>query len=219
MLTCSAVWLVCASWEIPRICLTSTHCQIRVLRTTLTELRYLDVPNLISWLCARQQAPIGGVGGRANKLVDGCYSHWIGGCFALVEAAIRHTYSEGVWNREALQRYILCCAQGEKGGLRDKPGMQVGALILCKDVLLMSFRHVDPYHTCYVLAGLSSAQHTYAFSGPVQGGATDPIKTALGWSGSSGASSAAQATGLVHQVLMTSLDSGQHALHRFTTRT
>jgi len=27
---------------------------------------------------------LGGFRGRTNKLVDGCYSWWVGGCFALV---------------------------------------------------------------------------------------------------------------------------------------
>lgn len=28
---------------------------------------------------------LGGFKGRTNKLVDGCYSWWVGGCVALVE--------------------------------------------------------------------------------------------------------------------------------------
>ena len=28
---------------------------------------------------------LGGFRGRTNKLVDGCYSWWVGGCFALLE--------------------------------------------------------------------------------------------------------------------------------------
>ena len=92
--------------------------------------RHLDVPRLASWLCERQHAPEGGLAGRTNKVVDGCYSHWIGGCWSLVEAAIAETkdssdgtYSGGpsLFNRDGLMRYILCCCQGEKGGLRDKP--------------------------------------------------------------------------------------------------
>lgn len=63
--------------------------------------------------------------GRTNKLVDGCYSHWIGGCWPLVEAAVNNSRApplQTLWNRDGLLRYILCCAQGPKGGLRDKPG-------------------------------------------------------------------------------------------------
>jgi len=77
------------------------------------------MPSLIRWLSARQHAPEGGLGGRTNKLVDGCYSHWIGGCWALIDAATQT--QKDLWSREGLLRYILCCCQGEKGGLRDKP--------------------------------------------------------------------------------------------------
>ncbi|KAJ3557336.1 hypothetical protein NPX13_g9949 [Xylaria arbuscula] len=117
--------------------------------------RYLDMPRLISWLSSRQYAPEGGLSGRTNKLVDGCYSHWVGGCWPLIEAAIHGptilastgTPSSGVedlYSREGLVRYILCCGQDQtkRGGMRDKP-----------------YQPSDAYHTCYVLSGLSSAQH------------------------------------------------------------
>ncbi|PHH55804.1 Protein farnesyltransferase subunit beta [Ceratocystis fimbriata CBS 114723] len=50
--------------------------------------KHLDVPRLIAWLSARQNAPEGGLSGRTNKLVDGCYSHWAGGCWPLLEAVL-----------------------------------------------------------------------------------------------------------------------------------
>jgi len=65
--------------------------------------------------------------------VDGCYSHWVGGCWPLIDAALNGgkdleesppPTSEVDWyNREGLIRYILCCAQDQskRGGLRDKP--------------------------------------------------------------------------------------------------
>ena len=31
---------------------------------------------------------LGGFRGRTNKLVDGCYSWWVGGCVVLVEALL-----------------------------------------------------------------------------------------------------------------------------------
>jgi len=92
----------------------------RFMYHKLTSPRYLDMSSLLSWLSARQHAPEGGLGGRTNKLVDGCYCHWIGGCWALVSAAIEGGQRE-LWNREGLLRYILCCCQNERGGLRDKP--------------------------------------------------------------------------------------------------
>ncbi|KZL76269.1 farnesyltransferase subunit beta (prenyltransferase and squalene oxidase) [Colletotrichum tofieldiae] len=122
--------------------------------------KYLDVPRLISWLSSRQYAPEGGFSGRTNKLVDGCYSHWVGGCWPLIDAVLkgaseledqptegRFTPHQGsLYSREGLIRYILCCGQdrSKRGGLRDKPS-----------------RPSDAYHTCYVLSGLSSAQHQW----------------------------------------------------------
>ncbi|KAF2116349.1 terpenoid cyclases/protein prenyltransferase alpha-alpha toroid [Lophiotrema nucula] len=104
--------------------------------------KWLDVPALINWLNSRQSCPEGGFHGRGNKLVDGCYSHWVGGCWALVEAAA----GKGIWNRAALGRYILSAAQFKKGGLVDKPG-----------------KRPDAYHTCYNLAGLSWAQYDWKY--------------------------------------------------------
>ena len=40
------------------------------------------------WLAHRQMASQGGFQGRTNKLVDGCYSFWQGGCFPLLHAAL-----------------------------------------------------------------------------------------------------------------------------------
>ncbi|KFY77113.1 hypothetical protein V499_03428 [Pseudogymnoascus sp. VKM F-103] len=130
--------------------------------------KYLDVPTLISWLSSRQYAPEGGFAGRTNKLVDGCYSHWIGGCWPLLDACLAGSaenhgapHNDSLYSREALTRYILCCGQDttKRGGLRDKPGM-----------------FSDGYHTCYLLVGLSSAQHKWSLQAP-----TDDIMTSLGW--------------------------------------
>ncbi len=94
------------------------------------------MPRLISWLSSRQYAPEGGFSGRTNKLVDGCYSHWVGACWPLIEASLNSTarpprgadplppFPRTPFSREALIRYILCCCQdrSKRGGLRDKPG-------------------------------------------------------------------------------------------------
>ncbi|KAJ7159810.1 terpenoid cyclases/Protein prenyltransferase [Mycena crocata] len=125
----------------------------------------INKKSLMRWLVQMQGAPVelGGFKGRTNKLVDGCYSWWVGGAFALLEsiginpatvtATPAHegqTEKEGDWddiddsllNRKALQEYILYAGQHPAGGLRDKPP-----------------KHADAYHTLYCLAGLSSAQH------------------------------------------------------------
>ncbi|PBP27932.1 prenyltransferase and squalene oxidase [Diplocarpon rosae] len=140
--------------------------------------KYLDVPLLISWLSARQYAPDSGFSGRTNKLVDGCYSHWVGGCWPLLEACLNATSnsemnlasitSDGkLFSREGLVRYILCCCQDQskRGGLRDKPS-----------------HTSDSYHTCYVLAGLSSAQNNWLFNASEsQTQAGDPLTSAFQW--------------------------------------
>jgi protein farnesyltransferase subunit beta len=92
---------------------------------------YLDLGLLIAWMSSRQYAPEGGLAGRTNKLVDGCYSHWIGGCWPLVQAALNGPFSlasgngeikaGNLYSAEGLARYILCCCQAPHGGLRDKP--------------------------------------------------------------------------------------------------
>lgn len=117
--------------------------------------KYLDLPRLTSCLSSLQSAPEGSFAGRTNKLVDACYSHWVGSCWALVEAALETpntTFSHGnsrpasLWSRQGLVRYSLSCSQAKKGGLRDKPGTRP-----------------DGYHTCYSLAGLSAAQNHYLY--------------------------------------------------------
>ncbi|RCI15829.1 hypothetical protein L249_2779 [Ophiocordyceps polyrhachis-furcata BCC 54312] len=131
--------------------------------------RYLDVPRLLSWLSSLQYAPEGGFCGRTNKLVDGCYSHWAGGCWPLLEASLKGPQGAGaasqeadrqymheddsLFNRNGLIRYVLCCCQdmSDRGGLRDKPS-----------------KYSDAYHSCYVLSGLSAAQHDWAL-GQVRG--------------------------------------------------
>ena len=109
-------------------------CQTPTLSLWLTFSRYLDLPLLISWLAARQYAPEGGFSGRTNKLVDGCYSHWVGGCSPLVEAALSGPQSTtstkkptkgSLYSKEGLTRYILSCCQNDDGGLRDKPSTWV----------------------------------------------------------------------------------------------
>lgn len=109
--------------------------------------RYLDVPRLISWLSSRQPAPEGGFSGRTNKLVDGCYSHWVGSCWPLVEAALSGSrispqqpvqkeklpaHQQSLYSREGLIRYTMCCAQdrSKRGGFRDKPSKYVEAKVL-----------------------------------------------------------------------------------------
>lgn len=129
---------------------------------------------------------LGGFKGRTNKLVDGCYSWWVGGSFAFLEAlgvgvSSRDAPEEGgeegegedgwddadddgLYNRKALQEYILYAGQHPAGGLRDKPPKQVFYSRIAFRVPRMLMIHLllrpaDAYHTLYCISGLSSAQH------------------------------------------------------------
>ncbi|KAF7721646.1 hypothetical protein EC973_004344 [Apophysomyces ossiformis] len=123
-----------------------TFCGIAAMEI-LGEMKKLDISKLTKWCSARQMALEGGFQGRTNKLVDGCYSFWGAGDFPLLQAEIerQHTEIQNVnylFDREALQEYVLLCCQSEDGGLIDKPD-----------------KGPDYYHTCYCLSGLSTAQH------------------------------------------------------------
>ncbi|PIA40511.1 hypothetical protein AQUCO_02500312v1 [Aquilegia coerulea] len=50
----------------------------------INEADRLDLPSLVDWVVFRQGVECG-FQGRANKLVDGCYSFWQGGVFALIQ--------------------------------------------------------------------------------------------------------------------------------------
>ena len=56
--------------------------------TTSTSMPGINLKNLLRWLTQMQgtEIELGGFRGRTNKLVDGCYSWWCGGSFALLEA-------------------------------------------------------------------------------------------------------------------------------------
>ncbi|KAM0790563.1 hypothetical protein ACM66B_004432 [Microbotryomycetes sp. NB124-2] len=140
-------------------CALASHVMLRALddptnpahvETQATSRRRLDLDNLLRWSCSMQAMPIegGGFRGRTNKLVDGCYSLWCGGLFGLLgglmaeQQTLEEAQDDDLFDRRALQEYVLYAAQAPRGGLRDKPG-----------------KHPDGYHTCYNLTGLSAAQH------------------------------------------------------------
>ncbi|THY35746.1 terpenoid cyclases/Protein prenyltransferase [Aureobasidium pullulans] len=132
---------------------------------------YLNTKTLTHWLVSRQACPEGGFSGRTNKLVDACYSHWVGGCWSLLESALSLPPSSYLWDREGLVRYTLTCSQAKKGGLRDKPSTRP-----------------DGYHTNYSLAGLSAAQYIYTYNKPQVEDAEEEntqgeaLKAAFNWS-------------------------------------
>ncbi|CAG8817841.1 1718_t:CDS:10 [Gigaspora margarita] len=110
----------------------------------------LDVPSLFRWASSLQMQLEGGFQGRPNKLVDGCYSFWVGALFPILEIIMTRQQLKKNDAKckeldeyiEALQEYLLIACQYHKGGLIDKPK-----------------RSPDYYHTCYCLSGLSTSQH------------------------------------------------------------
>lgn len=64
---------------------------------------------LAEWLSNRQLAELGGFNGRINKLIDSCYSFWVGACFELIDILSNlkdgtpvTTNGEFIFNQQAL---------------------------------------------------------------------------------------------------------------------
>ena len=55
---------------------------------------FLDLPRMLRWASRRQMCHEGGFQGRTGKLVDGCYSFWVGGLFPLLQAHVRSVVRE-----------------------------------------------------------------------------------------------------------------------------
>lgn len=113
--------------------------------------QHIDVGALTRWIGLQQGASEGGLAGRTNKLVDGCYTHWVG-TSAVLTGCLAGTTTDRVIDTAALRQYVLCCCQGERGGLLDKPGALP-----------------DFYHTNYVLCGLSATGHEYTYTENTEG--------------------------------------------------
>lgn len=119
----------------------NTYCALAALVLT-NRSPLIDCEALLDWAVMRQMPFEGGFQGRTNKLVDSCYSFWVGSCFPLLAVYTKRQPIADLFEADALQRYILECCQLPNGGFRDKPGM-------ARDLM----------HTCYALSGLSVAQH------------------------------------------------------------
>ncbi|KAG0002049.1 hypothetical protein BGZ80_008360 [Entomortierella chlamydospora] len=127
----------------------------------------LNLNTLVKWSASRQMSLEGGFQGRTNKLVDGCYSFWMGGLFPIVGKMLESLEKDPevldfVYDRDALQEYLLIACQSKNGGLRDKPS-----------------KSVDYYHTCYCLSGLSLSQHQISFRHDLENIAPGPLSSLL----------------------------------------
>eukprot|EP00249_Psilotum_nudum_P009926 c22236_g2_i1 orf=287-1906(+) len=70
-----------------------TYCGLATL-VLINQGHLLDLPRLVNWSVFRQGKIEGGFQGRANKLVDGCYSFWQGGLFPLIQRLSQHAMSQ-----------------------------------------------------------------------------------------------------------------------------
>lgn len=117
-----------------------TFCAVASL-AILGALDRIDVEKLADWCSQRQYNDEKGLSGRSNKLVDVCYSFWVGGTAAILEA---YGYGNCI-NKTELKEYILkCCQMETRPGIRDKPGTRP-----------------DFYHTNYGLLGVAITENSF----------------------------------------------------------
>jgi len=121
----------------------------------------------------------GGFAGRANKLVDGCYSFWQGGAMAVVNMAedglggdasgvVEQVFEVG--GEEEVDVSKVKKATPTAGNLTFDQGLLQRYVLLCGQHVDGGLRDKpskmrDYYHTCYNLSGLSVAQHTLSEDG------------------------------------------------------
>jgi protein farnesyltransferase subunit beta len=115
-------------------------CAVAAL-SLLDKLDMIDVNAAIKWCAMRQMQFSGGFNGRTNKLVDTCYTWWVG---AMSRILADHAQIPPFWNDKGLATYVLGVCQTNNGGVCDKPGAKV-----------------DMFHTMYSLVGLSAASREY----------------------------------------------------------
>ena len=116
-----------------------TYCGLAAVAILGVAQDCLDLHSLVAWLCRRQQPLEGGFNGRANKLVDSCYTFWQGAALSLTQQLM--PVRPMLFTPEPAQMYVLLACQVESGGFRDKPG-----------------KSPDYYHSCYALSGLAALQ-------------------------------------------------------------
>eukprot|EP01080_Neovahlkampfia_damariscottae_P008431 gene8431-256_t len=154
----------------------------------LKETNKLDIENLMYWCTRRQMSFEGGFQGRTHKLVDSCYSFWMGGCFPLAQALLylqldelteeqAKIYSYLQWNPEKELKIKSVDKNSTKIEELDDPfpelldtewffdqtGLQEYILLCCQNekggLRDKPGKSRDYYHSCYSLSGLSIAQH------------------------------------------------------------
>ena len=123
-----------------------TFCGVMILKM-LNKLDLLDFNKTIRWLSARQMEFAGGFNGRTNKLVDSCYTWWVGAPMRVIS---EHLNIPPFWDTKSLTIYDLRVCQNILGGFCDHPPSQR-----------------DQFHTVYSLAGLVIAGEREKYGFPI----------------------------------------------------
>lgn len=116
-----------------------TYCAVASL-IMLGQLHLCNCDAVLEWCLSRQMEHEGGFNGRPNKIVDSCYSFWIGATIVMLKEKLGINVDSELFDAQALQAYILIASQSPMGFF-DKPGSAP-----------------DYYHTAYSLSGLSLSQ-------------------------------------------------------------
>eukprot|EP01135_Chromosphaera_perkinsii_P010208 Nk52_evm1s2042 gene=Nk52_evmTU1s2042 len=160
----------------------------------------IDVEMMLDWASQRQMRFEGGFQGRTNKLVDGCYSFWLGGMFPLLDYALRRRKKMEMMKddddeKKKRRRRDSCSLPstvssssmsgggGDGGGiyrwLFNQRALQEYILICCQfqfgGLIDKPGKNRDFYHTCYVLSGLSVTQHGDKEAGMMLGGGGNAV--------------------------------------------
>jgi protein farnesyltransferase subunit beta len=159
------------------------YCAVAALHI-LGKLGMCDVDSLKGWLARRQMGFEGGFAGRANKLVDGCYTFWQGSAMAVVN--VFESGEEVVSPMCGVTEQVIEVGDGSGDEATDvsavtKADSMAGGLTYDQSLLqryvLLCGQHVegglrdkpskmrDYYHSCYNLSGLSISQHVMSEDG------------------------------------------------------
>jgi protein farnesyltransferase subunit beta len=136
----------------------------------------IDVDALVDWVALRQMRFEGGFQGRANKLVDACYSFWNGALPVLLRNYQGRAAPEQPATTSSSSAAAAATAEGPEQQhqqlLADEldAGSTVMAQLRLQQYILLCCqckegglvdkprKNRDHYHTCYALSGLSVAQ-------------------------------------------------------------
>jgi protein farnesyltransferase subunit beta len=110
------------------------HCGVGIMKM-LGCLDELNLSELMRWIAVRQSKFSGGFRGRPNKLVDSCYSWWVGSAARMIAD---HLGIPPFWNEDAIGDFLLLVARTNSGGFTARPPLPL-----------------DPFHTLYAMAGLA----------------------------------------------------------------